>query len=149
MSGQTGHIDNQSEALKKSMEEYRQQLIKEDNFKEGSKEFESLMALHKYFEVTPKEEQERILRAIEESGVGSGGPTVEEYFESLNPRFQYVKGYQEGATKFKDFLIEKFKSESPLQLKGIDVNGNPVFIEIDKFSREQIIQIIQEVYENN
>lgn len=149
MSGQTGHIDNEDEALKKSMEEYRQELLREGNFKEGSREFESLMALHKYLEVTPKEEQDKIWKEIEESGVGSAGPTVEEYFQSLNPAYQYQKGYTDGATKFKDMLIEKFKTETPINLKGIDVNGNPVFVEIDKFSREQIIKMIQELYDNN
>lgn len=149
MSGQTGHIDNEDEALKKLMEEYRQELLREGNFKEGSREFESLMALHKYFEVTPKEELDKVLKEIEESGVGSAGPTVEEYFQSLNPAYQYQKGYTDGATKFKDMLIEKFKTETPINLKGVDVNGNPVFVEIDKFSREQIIKMIQELYDNN
>lgn len=149
MSGQTGHIDNEQEAIDKEMERYRQELISEGNFKEGSREFDSLMALHKHLTVTPKEELEREWKEIEESGIGSAGPTVEEYFQGINPQFQYQKGYTDGATKLKDLLIEKFKTESPINLKGIDVNGNSIFVEIDKFSRNQIIKMIQEVYDNN
>lgn len=149
MSGQTGHIDNQSEGLRKSMEQYRQQLINEENFKEGSNEFNSLMALHQYLESATDEQLEKDWKEFNDYSAGSGGPTVEEYFQGINPQHQYVKGYQEGATKLKDLLIAKFNIESPINLKGIDVNGNPVFVEIDKFSRSQIIQMIQEVYENN
>jgi hypothetical protein len=150
MSGSTEHIDNPEEALNKSMEAYRQQLLKEGNFKEGSREFDSLMALHKYFEVTPKDELEKIWKEIEDSGVGSDSPTVEEYFQGINPQFQYEKGYREGAKRLLDLLKVKFADESntPMQFKPNE-NGVIELVKADKFSREQIIKTMQEVFDNN
>jgi hypothetical protein len=145
MSDQNIDISGDKEAIEKSMENYRLELIREGHFKEGSNSFDSLMSLHKHLISTPQEELEKEWKEIEDMGIE--GPTVEEYFQGLDPNYLYQKGFSDGATKFKDDLIAKFQSESPVNLKGIDSNGNPVFVEIDKFSREQIIAMINEVYE--
>lgn len=68
----------------------------------------SLAALHKYFDETPQEEIDKLIREVEESTAGMQGPTVDEYFEGLNPVLQNYKGYQEGLKAFFDKTQEMF-----------------------------------------
>lgn len=115
-----------------SEQEYSEQLI-QDGFRKDSQEYSSLMAFHRYLEETPQEELERQWKEIEESGIGSEGPTVEEYFASLNPNYMYQKGYTEGATKFKESLEKKLQTE---------------FGEDEERFRNRVINIMNEIYEN-
>lgn len=108
MSNQVSHIEEGSEAFKKSMEEYRQELLK-DNWKEDSQGYKSLMALHHHLIATPQEQLEKEWAEVEENTKDIKGPTVEEYFESLNPQAMYQKGYQEGAKRYKELVEEYFK----------------------------------------
>jgi hypothetical protein len=89
-----------------STKDYRQQLLNE-GWREDSREFESLMALHKYLEETPQEVLEKEWAEIEK--MDHSGPTVEEYFQGINPQYQYQKGYSDGAKSFKDKVIAKLK----------------------------------------
>jgi hypothetical protein len=114
-------------------EEYSRELI-EKGWKKGSEGYNSLMALHKHFETTPQEELERQWKEIEEQTKDIEGPTVEEYFNSLNPNYMYQKGYTEGATKFREVV------ESKLQIE---------FGEGEEATRNRILNILKEVFDNN
>jgi len=108
MSNNIQHLENGTDAFNQSMEEYSQKLLK-DGWKKESQGYNSLMALHRYFVSTPQEELEKEWAEIEEQTKGIEGPTVEEYFESLNPQAMYAKGYREGAKRYKELLEEFFK----------------------------------------
>lgn len=85
----------------------------DSSFPEDSREFQSLFLLHKHLAETPKEELDKEFSEIE--AMGMGGPTVEEYFEGINPAFQYQKGYSEGAKKLMERVIEHLsQDERPL-----------------------------------
>lgn len=151
MSGTTGHIDpagkltpEEQARIDKSMEEYRQELLSE-GWRENTREFDSLMSLHHYFEVTPQEELDRQWKEIEEQTAGIKGPTVDEYFESLNPQAMYAKGYREGAKKLKELIEVKIQEIITLGQKG----ESPSAYSIPEIYKMHVLPLIQEVYENN
>ena len=113
MSGITEHINNDEEAIKRSMEEYSRELIT-GGWKEDSQGYKSLMALHHHLITTPQEELEQI--AAEVDALGIEGPTIEEYLESTNPQAMYQKGYREGALRYKG-LVEEFLKGWVAQIK--------------------------------
>lgn len=91
-----------------SLKNYRQELLK-DSWGEDSDGFKSLIALHKFFDETPQEKLEVLWSEIDKQV--SNGPTVDEYFESLNPVFQYQKGYSDGAKTLMDKVITKLSEK--------------------------------------
>jgi hypothetical protein len=102
------YLEPGSDAFNASMEEYRQELLK-DGWKEDSQGYKSLMALHKHLISTTDEELEKEWAEVEERTKGIEGPTVDEYFESINPQAMYQKGYREGALRYKALVEEFFK----------------------------------------
>lgn len=91
-----------------STKNYRQELLN-DGWKENSYEYQSLMAFHKYLDETPQEELEKQWAEIDK--MGHTGPTVEEYFQGINPHYQYQKGYSEGAKTLMDKVIARLKEK--------------------------------------
>lgn len=178
MSGSTGHINNDEEAIKRSMEEYRQELIK-NGWKEGDDGYKSLMGLHHHFIVTSQEELEKEWAEIEALGIE--GPTVEEYFESTNPHAMYQKGYREGALRYKGLVEEYLKGwvaqikekqkenfQQKFEVKKIELNtdeGKFIFISpgvkvkeedinvlptpIEDVIEHKILPQMQEIFDNN
>ena len=112
-------------------EKYRAAVLT-DGRKDTDFGFESLFLLNKYLEETPQEELEKSWKEIEDSGVGSESPTVEEYFESINPNLMYAKGYGESAAEFKKAIIEKVNE-----------------LDLDHLAyKEVFIQLVDEIYNN-
>ena len=104
----SSYCEKGSEAYKESMETCRQELLN-DGWKEDSREFKSLMALHDHLISTTDEELQKEWAEVEEQTKGIEGPTVEEYFESINPQAMYAKGYREGALRYKTMVEEYLK----------------------------------------
>jgi flagellar biosynthesis/type III secretory pathway protein FliH len=116
------YLEKGSEAYKQSMEKYRQELI-HDGWKEGSQEYNSLMALHDHLISTTDQELEKEWAEVEEATKEIEGPTVEEYFESLNPNVMYEKGYREGAKRYKE-LVEEYLKGWIAQIRERDAERN-------------------------
>lgn len=112
-------------------EKYRAHVLKNGRT-ERDFGFESLYLLHKHLEETPKEELESEFKKVEDMAIE--GPTVDEYFESLNPGAQYQKGYSECAKKFKDAVTEKLRND-------VDENGLSKHYSVDDF-----IKLINDIY---
>jgi len=93
-----------------------------------SKEDEMIELLRKHLQETPKEELEKEWAEIEKLGIE--GPTVEEYFESLNPTAMYAKGYTDSAKKFRELLIAE-----------INFHSIP--------NRDEIVALIDKIYNSN
>lgn len=139
----------------KDYSEYSKQL-EDDGFKKGSREYESLMALHKYLNETPQEELEKSWKEVEDIGLPDG-PTVEEYFASTNPNYMYQKGFTDGATKFKE-LLEKVINEHILaeeyRFKEIKEGNKDVKViepeyTLPRFYKNFVLPLIKHVYEKN
>ncbi len=96
-------------------EKYAKHLLEESGYKPGDEFFINMFLLHKMLEETPKEKLQadfdeiRGQIATEDDRDPQGhnySPTVDEYFEGINPQFQYQKGYSEGAKALMDKTIE-------------------------------------------
>jgi hypothetical protein len=111
------------------IKDYRQQLL-DEGWKEDSNEFKSLMALHKHLDETPLEELEKEWAEIDK--LGYKGPTVEEYFQGINPQYQYQKGYSDGAKSLMDKVIGKLKE------KDDEMVQIPIF---------EVIMLIKKIYD--
>jgi len=90
-----------------------------------------LFYLHKHLEETPKEKLDEKWKEIEESGVGSDSPTVDEYFASLNPQYQFAKGYSEGGKIFREKMEGRLHGDERLTI--------PV---------SEVVAMLKDIYEN-
>ena len=91
-------------------EKYREAVNGDKSFKEDSQSFISLFLIHKHLEETPQEIIQAEFDAVKD--IGGDSPTVEEYFEALNPHAMYVKG----ATEFKNELLNYFEDDERVMI---------------------------------
>lgn len=90
-----------------------------DGRRENDFGFEMLFFLHKHLEETPADELQKEWDAVSKLNTDpiefndnhNYSPTVEEYFEGLNPAAQKLKGYSEGAKAFMDKLELRLKED--------------------------------------
>lgn len=108
-------------------EKYCQEIEQDSEIKRTDQFFESLFFLHKHLQETPEDELQKEWKSIEDMGLG--GPTVEEYFQGINPQYQYAKGYTESAAKFKEDII--------IAVKALDQDAS---------YKQQMIDVVNEIY---
>lgn len=134
MSGTTRHIDNEDGAYKKVTKSLDEQI----------KLFEKLI------DEIPKEEMDKIIAEVEAMNIE--GPTPEEYFESIHPQLQYVKGYREGALRYKT-LVENFLKEWVAEIRkkeSEDINSPKYNAgSIEDLIESHILPKMQEIFDNN
>lgn len=118
-------------SLDPNYEKYRAEILK-DGRKDTDYGFEMLFNLHKHLEETPIEELKKHFKEVEDMGIE--GPTVDEYFESLNPAVQYQKGYSKGAETFKNKITNKLRND-------FDEHGLSKHYSVDDF-----IELMEKIY---
>lgn len=98
-------------------EKYKRELAESNpDLKESDFGYEMLFCLHKHFAESTDEQLQKEWEEVEKMTEGIQGPTVDEYFESINPTYQYIKGYKQSAEKFKNILIQKLREKDEEQV---------------------------------
>lgn len=88
---------------------YAEHIKKEHGYSIDDDFFPQMFFLHKYFEETPEDVLKKDWDEVNKD-VGSEGPTVDEYLQSISPEYQYRKGYTSGAEAFKNKVEERLKT---------------------------------------
>lgn len=110
-------------SLDPNYEKYRAEVLT-DGRKDTDFGFEMLYSLVKHLEETPKEKIEKYFKEVNDMGIE--GPTVDEYFEGLNPHAQYQKGYTACARKLKEEITNKLRND-------LDEHGLSKHYSVDDF----------------
>ena len=96
-------------------EKYREAINGDKSIDEDSQSFISLFLFHKMLEETPQETLQAEFDSVKD--IGGDSPTVEEYFESLNPHAMYCKG----AIEFKKELLNYFEDDERVMIPRREV----------------------------